>query len=115
MIKGLKEGSDSLQAFFNYLQEDRLMKKRIIGLFLAIVMAVSLLPQITLAAPDADTDDLYVRTIMMYDCGSNLETYGGMATYNLKQILSSNFSKDDKVKFIIMTALAEWASCLLMN
>lgn len=51
----------------------------------------------------------YVRTIMMYICGSNLETYGGMATYNIRQILKSNFSAEDKVKFIIMTGGSdEW-------
>ena len=52
-------------------------------------------------------DEKAVRTIMMYICGSDLETYMGMATYNIEQILNSNFSKDDKVKFIIMTGGAE--------
>lgn len=44
-----------------------------------------------------------VRTIMLYLCGSDLETNGGMATYNLRQILRSHFSDDGDVRFIIMT------------
>ena len=43
------------------------------------------------------------RTILLYDCGSNLESGGGMASYNLRQILASSFSKDDNVRFIVMT------------
>ena len=40
----------------------------------------------------AEEEPHTVRTIMMYDCGSNLETYGSMATYNLRQILNANFT-----------------------
>ena len=43
------------------------------------------------------------RTIMLYDCGSNLETDAGLATYNLLQILESHFSADDDIKFLVMT------------
>ena len=43
------------------------------------------------------------RTILMYVCGSNLESNSAMATYNLRQILNAEFSKDEDVKFIIMT------------
>ena len=32
------------------------------------------------------------RTILLYDCGADLETNGAMATYNLKQILRANFT-----------------------
>lgn len=50
-----------------------------------------------------------VRTIMMYICGSNLETYSAMATYNIRQILDSKFSSGDKVRFIVMTGGSdEW-------
>ena len=45
----------------------------------------------------------YKRTILMYVCGTDLETDAGMATYNLRQILKSSFSEDDDVKYIIMT------------
>ena len=43
------------------------------------------------------------RTILLYDCGSDLETRAGMATYNLKQILRARFSSDDDIKVIVMT------------
>ena len=43
------------------------------------------------------------RTILLYDCGSNLETDAGLATYNLMQILASHFSSDDDVRFLVMT------------
>ncbi len=43
------------------------------------------------------------RTILLYDCGADLETDAGLATYNLLQILNSSFSADDDVKFLVMT------------
>ena len=44
-----------------------------------------------------------VRTIMLYVCGTNLETDSGMASYNLRQILAASFSADEDVRVIIMT------------
>ena len=59
---------------------------------------------------DADNDkedkENDVRTIMMYVCGSDLETYSGSATYNIEQILNSSFP-DEEVNFIIMLGGAE--------
>lgn len=52
-------------------------------------------------APETGTKA--ARTILLYDCGADLETKAGLATYNLKQILQSNFSKDDQVRLIVMT------------
>ena len=52
-----------------------------------------------LAAPEKKA----VRTIMMYVCGSNLESGGGYASDNLKQILGSSFSEDEDVRLIVMT------------
>ena len=43
------------------------------------------------------------RTILLYDCGADLETDAGLATYNLMQILKSSFSSDDDIKFLVMT------------
>ena len=43
------------------------------------------------------------RTIMLYACGSNLETDAVMATYNLRQVLKSQFSSDEDIRFIVMT------------
>ena len=47
------------------------------------------------------------RTILMYDCGTDLETLGGLASYNLRQILSSTFSADEEINFIVMTGGAD--------
>ena len=53
--------------------------------------------------PSKNTASKSKRTIMLYDCGSNLETQAGLATYNLQQILESSFSSDDDIRFIVMT------------
>ena len=58
---------------------------------------------IPLSASAADTDPQQKRTIMLYDCGSKLETDAGLATYNLLQILKSSFSSDDDITFLVMT------------
>ena len=55
------------------------------------------------APPTRNAGQPAKRTIMLYDCGSNLETDAGLATYNLLQILESHFSADDDIKFLVMT------------
>ena len=61
-----------------------------------------------LSAPDSKEDEKpYDRTILMYAVGSDLESLSGLCSYNLKQILNAGFSKDDKVKFIVMTGGAD--------
>ena len=52
-------------------------------------------------------EELYDRTILMYAVGSDLESLSGLCSFNLRQILNSEFSKDDKVKFIVMTGGAD--------
>ncbi len=47
------------------------------------------------------------RTILLYLCGSDLETEGGLASFNLRQILSANFSSDEDIRLIIMTGGAD--------
>ena len=59
--------------------------------------------QVKGAPPAKNTDTKSKRTIMLYDCGSNLETDAGLASYNLMQILESSFSSDDDIKFLVMT------------
>ncbi|MBQ3281150.1 MAG: hypothetical protein IJH41_01965 [Eubacterium sp.] len=50
-----------------------------------------------------------VRTVLMYVCGSDLESRGGMASFNLRQVLGADFSADDDVRFVVMTGGAgEW-------
>ena len=46
---------------------------------------------------EGQTVDKAVRTIMLYDCGANLETQGGLATYNLRQVLRAKFSANGSV------------------
>ena len=49
------------------------------------------------------------RTIMLYLCGSDLETRYDSASYNLHQILQASFSKSEDVRFIVMTGGSkEW-------
>ena len=55
------------------------------------------------APPTRNAGQPAKRTIMLYDCGSNLETDAGLATYNLLQILESSFSADDDITFLVMT------------
>lgn len=59
--------------------------------------------EVRLQAAGGETQKKATRTIMLYLCGSNLETYSGMATYNLKQILSSSFSANEQTRFLVMT------------
>ena len=54
-----------------------------------------------------EEEKFYERTILMYAVGSDLESLSGLCSFNLKQILNSEFSKDDKIKFIVMTGGAD--------
>ena len=79
--------------------------KRIISVIVAVLMMVAGLSAAAFAEaekPPRDADKA-VRTIMLYDCGADLETDSAMATFNLLQILRANFSKDKSVRFIVMT------------
>ena len=78
------------------------MKKevhRIIAALVAVVLTMTMFP----LPAFAETETKSKRTIMLYDCGSNLETDAGLATYNLMQVLESRFSSDDDIKFLVMT------------
>ena len=77
-------------------------RKRIhtLCLLLALILCLRLLPAAATAeTPEPETE----RTIMMYLCGSNLESDDGFATYTLKQIMSASFSGSGKVRFLVMT------------
>ena len=80
--------------------------RKVLAFILALSLAISLFA-VPASAEGQGTDGKAVRTIMLYDCGSNLETMGGMATYNLMQILRANFSADADVRFIVMTGGSE--------
>lgn len=60
-----------------------------------------------MAEGDATPTQKAERTIMLYLCGSDLETYSGLASHNLRQVLGASFSKDERVRFLVMTGGAE--------
>ena len=81
------------------------MKRISFRLIAAIAILLFSLPFAVYAA-DGDPgakDGNAERTVMMYICGSDLESQGGMATHNLHQVLNSRFSDDEDVRFIVMT------------
>ena len=43
------------------------------------------------------------RTILMYVCGSNIESDDANATAHFKEILQANFSRGESVRYVIMT------------
>ncbi len=60
-------------------------------------------------APEEETKAEAKRTVMLYLCASNLEENSGLATFNLKQALGANFSKDENVNLIVYSGGAhEW-------
>lgn len=121
-------GQQSVNGCCPFLQskEVRMKIRKLFSLLLMLTMIMSTAPLCVYAAAESagetgiqeevmagdsngEENPAYVRTIMMYLCGSNLETYSAMATYNIRQILESKFSGGDKVKFIIMTGGSdEW-------
>ena len=80
------------------------MKRRTIGIIAAIIMVMLMMPAAAFAEAKAGQDAGQAkRTIMFYVCGSDLESRAGLASFNLRQILSANFSKDGDVNFIVLT------------
>ena len=74
------------------------MKRIAVVMVLALTLLFGAAGQSALGAQEKAT-----RTIMLYVCGSDLESSYGMATYNLHQILKSNFSANEDVRFVVMT------------
>ena len=80
------------------------MKKNLSILFAAIIAFCIMSPAVIATAENDDGQTSKAkRTIMLYHCGTDLETNEGAASYNLRQILKANFSADDDVRFIVMT------------
>lgn len=82
------------------------MFKRGLSLLLSVILICSLAQGAAAAAvkgAGAGSGDKAARTILFYVCGSDLETESGLASFNIKQVLESNFSADGDVKFIVMT------------
>ena len=99
------------------------MKRILLGIVLVLILALSAVPQMAFAEPFAADDEggapklqgsgehaqlnaekkTARRTILLYMCGSDLESAGAKATHNLMQIIRSKFSSDDDINFIIIT------------
>ena len=82
--------------------------QRLVVTFLAVALAVTMFPLPAFAVGEEmqgaeEQTQQAKRTILLYDCGADLETDAGLATYNLLQILESRFSADDDISFLVMT------------
>ena len=77
--------------------------KRTLGIIAAMVMLFCMIPASTFAANDDGDTEIAKRTVLVYICGTDLESNHGMASHNLRQILKAKFSKDNDVKVIVMT------------
>ena len=77
--------------------------KRFIQRGLSLILSLLLVSAAIPAASAAQDGRKAKRTVLFYCCGSDLETESGLASFNLKQVLSANFSADDDVRFIVMT------------
>ena len=81
------------------------MKQKMIRLFLCLMAGMVLATCAGAAAEEAPATA--VRTILMYGCGSNLETFNGFLTWNLQQILGSDIAPE--TNFLVLTGGAlEW-------
>ena len=72
-------------------------------LFSLAVFSLVLFLALLRPRPETTTADKADRTIMMYVCGSNIESDDAHASDHFKQILQANFSKGESVRFVIMT------------
>lgn len=80
------------------------MRKMFKSLFATVlVLLFLLLPEAACAENNDGPDAPAKRTILLYVCGTNLETNNAMASYNLRQILQAKFSEDDDINVIVMT------------
>lgn len=87
------------------MRKDKTMKRKYGDLIIGLIMVAVVLCALWAFQPHGTGGDTgkAKRTIMLYDCGADLETSAAMATYNIEQILKANFSKDDGIRFIVMT------------
>ena len=83
------------------------MRNRLIMTAAAVMVMITIafadVWQVSAAENAAGEPKTGKRTVMVYICGSNLESQAAMATHNIRQILKANFSKDEDVRVIIMT------------
>ncbi|MBR6707741.1 MAG: hypothetical protein IKI84_13860 [Clostridia bacterium] len=75
--------------------------KRLFSLLTAAMLVLCMTGGLFSGPARADSPDLATRTILLYGCGSNLESQGAMMTWNLYQILEAEIPED--VNVIVMT------------
>ena len=86
------------------MRKDELMKRKYVVSIICLIVAACIVSAILGLSRDGSASTPKARrTIMLYDCGADLETSAAMATYNIEQILKANFSKDEEIRFLIMT------------
>ena len=89
-----------------------MMKKRRMPLLLMLILVIGMLPRTAFAEGKDNNSVPAKRTILLYDCGADLETDAAMATYNLEQILKAHFSEDEGMRFLVMTGGSHtWQIC----
>ena len=76
---------------------------RLLVLLLSVTITLTAFALSGYAEDGGDQGHKAKRTILLYDCGADLETSAGMATYNLEQILKASFSKDEDIRFLVLT------------
>ena len=76
--------------------------KRMMLIIAVMVLMIAAVPQLVFADEKDDITEKAERAVLLYMCGSDLEG-SSLGTYNLRQVLSSDFSSEGKVRCIVMT------------
>ena len=94
----------------NYGVFDMMIRKIKCSFIFAVLVGLAVLSLWQTPVPAAVKEPLEAtvgnkadRTIMMYVCGSNIESDDANASAHFKEILQANFSKGESVRFLIMT------------
>ena len=77
-----------------------ILAREAVGLLLAVILCFA-----CLSFASAEERGTAARTILLYDCGSNLETDYGMATWNLYQILEAEIPEG--INVVVLTGGSE--------
>ena len=90
------------------MARNKRFRNRILGTaFMTGMIAFSMIRSTAFAAEsglyEENDNDKADRTIMMYVCGSNIESDDGNASMHFKEILRTYFSKGESVRYVIMT------------
>ncbi len=75
--------------------------KRFLSFLTAVMLVLSMTGGLLSDMARADATNPAARTLLLYGCGSNLESEGAMMTWNLYQILEAEIPED--VNVIVMT------------